>query len=439
MMNMKRILIFCASGLLVLLAAASALAAGPLTVDIHGPGQRMVNIVLLPPKALGDGVVPEAPAKAFEELVANNLEYIPFLNLVPMSAMLGGDTSRGVERADIDFKPMQLARVDLCMTTGWRGNSIEARVFETFGGRRIVGKLYRDVDSLTLAQAADRFCSAFLEALTGKKGFFDSPLAFVRQEGKTKEIFTVLPQGRDLKRITKLGGYNLSPSWSVDGSRIAFTHIGKKRHELGIYDSKTKKITMISRGLGQTVISPVFGPDDMVTVALNRDGVTDIYELDKRYKPTRRLAQSPYIDVSPSFDRTGGKMAFTSGRAGNPHIYLMDVKTGAVRRVTMTGKYNTHPCLSPDGRYIAYTHRTANGHRIYLHDLETGREKQLTFGPGNDEYPAFGPDGYFVAFASNRSGEYKIYLSTRHGDTPRRISTGKGQAFAPAWDTSLQW
>jgi TolB protein len=105
----------------------------------------------------------------------------------------------------------------------------------------------------------------------------------------------------------------------------------------------------------------------------------------------------------------------------------------------MTGKYNTHPCLSPDGRYVAYTNRTANGHRIFLHDLETGREKQLTFGPGNDEYPAFGPDGYFVAFASSRSGEYKLYLTTRHGDTPKRISTGPGQAFAPAWDTALQW
>ena len=88
---------------------------------------------------------------------------------------------------------------------------------------------------------------------------------------------------------------------------------------------------------------------------------------------------------------------------------------------------------------MAYTHQTSNGHRIYLHDLETGREKQLTFGPGNDEYPAFGPDGYFVAFASSRTGQYQLYLSTRHGDAPRKISSGKGAAFAPAWDTSLQW
>ena len=435
---MKRILTFFICCVCIASMSLVAIAAAPLTVDIHGPGQRMVNITILPSKGLDGTVVPEAAAKAFVELISNDLSYIPFLKIVPSSQFLGGDPSTGVKGSEIDFKPLQLARVDLCMTIGWNDQYIEARVFETFSGRRVVGKSYRDVSS-TLPEVADRFCSSFLEALTGKKGFFDSPIAFVRQEGKTKEIFTVLPQGRGLKRITKLGGYNLSPAWSADGAKIAFTHIGKTRHELGIYNSKTKKITLLSKGLGQTVISPVFGPDDLIYVALNRNGATNIYQLDSKYKPKKILARSPYIDVSPSFDRTGEKMVFTSGRAGNPHIYMMNMKTGDIRRVTVTGKYNTHPCLSPNGRYLAYTHRTSNGHRIYLHDLTTGREKQLTFGPGNDEYPAFGPDGYFVAFASSRTGEYKLYLSTRHGDTPRKISTGKGQAFAPTWDTSLQW
>jgi len=435
---MKRILIICICCVFMCLMAVFAFAQGPLTVDIHGPGQRMVNITLLTPKGLDGSPLPDAAAKALQELVANDLGYIPFLNIVPVTDLLGGDPSQGVKAADIDFKPLQLARVDLCMTTGWNGEYIEARVFETFSGRRVVGKSYRDV-SKNLPLVADRFCSSFLEALTGKKGFFDSPIAFVKQEGKTKEIFTVLPQGRGLKRITKLGGYNLSPAWSDDGKRIAFTHIAKTRHELGIYDSESGKIKRTFKGLGSTVISPVYGPDKALYVALNRNGTTNIYSLKSDYRPGKTLVRSPYIDVSPSFDRTGEKMVFTSARAGNPHIYLLDMKTGQIKRVTTTGRYNTHPCLSPDGRYVAYTHQTADGHRIFLHDLQTGREKQLTFGPGNDEYPAFGPDGYFVAFASSRTGEYKLYLSTRHGDKPRMISTGKGAAFAPAWDTSLQW
>jgi TolB protein len=435
---MKRITTFFVSIALVCLTASAVLAQGPLTVDIHGPGQRMVNITLLPPKGLDGNPVPEAVAKEFEELVKNNLAYIPFLKLVSVGELLGGDPSRGVSAQDIDFKPFQLARVDLCMTTGWNGQYIEARVFETFSGRRVVGKAYRDVGD-KLPMVADRFCSAFLEALTGKKGFFDSPIAFVKQDGKVKEIYTVLPQGRGLRQISDLGGFNLSPAWSAEGDEIAFTHIGDDRHELCIYDSKTQKIRRFAKGLGDTVISPVYGPDDVLYLSLNLNGTTNIYELSKSYKIGKKLAASPYIDVSPSFDRTASKMAFTSGRAGNPHIYLLDMKTGQVRRVTTTGKYNTHPCLSPDGRYVAYTHQTSDGHRIFLHDLETGREKQLTFGPGNDEYPAFGPDGYFVAFASSRTGEYQLYLTTRHGDKPRKISTGKGAAFAPAWDTSMQW
>ncbi|BCS87300.1 protein tolB [Pseudodesulfovibrio sediminis] len=434
---MKRNLIICILSMCLSLMAFSAYAAGPLTVDIHGPGQRMVNVTLLPPRGLNGAPVPAAAAKALEELVANDLGYIPFLSLVPVETLLGGDPSKGVKGAEIDFKPFQLARVDLCVTTGWNGDYIEMRAFETFSGRRVVGKSYRDVTA-HLPLVADRFCSSFLEALTGKKGFFSSPIAFVRQEGKNKEIFTVLPQGRNLKRITRLGGYNLSPDWSADGESIVFTHIGKTRHELGVYDGVNKRIRRRYKGMGNSIISPVFGPDDVLYVSLNRNGATNIYELSSSFKPGKILAKSPYIDVSPSFDRRGEKMVFTSGRAGNPHIYLLEIKTGTVRRLTRTGKYNTHPCISPDGRYVAYTHQTSQGHRIYLIDLTTGREKQLTFGPGNDEYPAFGPDGYFVAFASNRLGEYKLYLTTRHGDTPRKISTGKGAAFAPAWDTSQQ-
>ncbi|WP_147821310.1 DPP IV N-terminal domain-containing protein [Salidesulfovibrio onnuriiensis] len=423
---------------LLLLVSAVFVSAAPLTVDIYGPGQKLVNMTILPPKPLRAGGSVPTDAAEFERVVKNNLSYIPFLQDVPMSQMLGGDPSRGVKARDINFKPLQLAKVDLAMTVGWNGSNLEARVYETFSGRLIVGKAYGQVQGKLVTRVADRFCSVLLEELSGKKGFFDSPIAFVKQLGKSKEIYTVLPQGRELTRITKLGGFNLSPTWSPDGSKIAFTHIGAKKHTLGIWDSKTGKITLRNNTLGQTVISPVFVDNRQIAVTLNKTGQADIYLLDDEYKPKRTLVKSSFIDVSPSFDRSGNLMTFTSGRAGNPHIYLLNLKTGNLRRVTITGKYNTHPCLSPDGRYIAYTHRTANGHRIFLHDLQSGREKQLTFGPGSDEYPAFGPDGYFVAFASSRSGEYKLYLTTRHGDTPRQLKTGNGPAFAPDWDTSLQ-
>lgn len=433
---MKRLITICAALALTLILAAAAAAQETLTVDIFGPGQRKVNMVILPPRPLQGELPPMA--RTFEKTVENNLSYLPFLEETAMDELLGGDPSTGVKSTEIDFRPLQLAKIDLVMTSGWKSNGLEVRVYDTFGRRMIVGKAYGRVTQDNIVDIADRFCSAFVDALTGKKAFFDSPLAFVRQLGKSKEIYTVLPQGRELTRITTMGGFNLGPAWSPDGSRLAFTHIGEKSHYLGVYEKKTGKTELYTDKLGQSVISPEFMPGGGLAVTLNRHGHADIYKLDSAFKPQRALVKSSFIDVSPSFDRTGRHMVFTSGRAGNPHIYMMDLQSGKIRRITLDGSYNTHPCISPDGRYIAYNRRTGSGHRIFVHDLKTSRERQVSFGPGSDEYPAFGPDGYFIAFASNRSGQYRLYLTTRHGDAAKMIKTGSGAAFAPAWDTALQ-
>ncbi len=414
---------------------AGRVAAQGLTVDIHGPGQRKVNMVMLPARSLNQGSAP-AMAKTFEDLVQQNLRFMPFLGLMPVSAVPGGDPSKGVTAEEINFRPLQLARIDLTMTTGWDGNRLEARVYETFSGRRVIGKAYGDLTEAALPDVADRFCSLLMEALTGKKGFFTSPIAFVRRVGAAKEIFTVLPQGRALTQITSLGGFNLGPDWSKDGNQIVFTHLNEERHSLGVWNRKTGEVKLFREGLGNTVISPAFTPEGGVAVTLNKSGSADIYMLDSGFRPKGTIASSGFIDVSPAFDSTGRLMAFTSGRFGGPQIFVLNRDTGEVKRVTFEGNYNTSPSLSPDGRFLVFARQTSNGHRIFLTDLASGQERQISFGPGNDEDPAFGPEGYYVAFASNRSGQYRIYLTTRHGDEPILVPTGPGDATSPAWDTT---
>ena len=420
--------------LFVALLAGNASAQG-LTVDIHGPGQRKVNLVMLPPRGLSAAAVP-GMAKNFEELVRTDLRFMPFLNLMPASAVPGGDPSKGVTAEDINFRPLQLARIDLTMTTGWDGNRLEARVYETFSGRRVVGKAYDDLTDAALPDVADRFCSLLMEALTGKKGFFTSPIAFVRRVGEAKELFTVLPQGRALTQITSLGGFNLGPDWSKDGNQIVFTHLNQERHSLGVWDRRTGEARLYREGLGNTVISPAFTPEGDIAVTLNKTGSADIYMLDKGFRPKGTIASSGFIDVSPAFDSTGRNMAFTSGRFGGPQIFVLNRDTGEVKRVTFVGGYNTSPTLSPDSRFVVFARQTPNGHRIFIIELATGQERQISFGPGNDEDPAFGPEGYYVAFSSNRNGQYRIYLTTRHGDEPILVPTGPGDATSPAWNTA---
>ncbi len=434
------------AALFLIITAGESLAADTLTVDIYGPGQRKVNLILLPPKTVPegkyagskDGDLPlPGEAGTFSRDLENDLSYLPFLNIVPVTDILGGDPSKGVRPGEIDVKPLRLSKVDLAITTGWeiRPNgekNLLLRCIGTFNGRTIIGKKYSMVTEEMLPRIADRFSSHLMRVLTGRDGFFESKIAFVRKVGKDKEIYTVSPQGRNLRQISSLGGVNLSPNWSPDGERLVFTRLGSRQHLLCVWDSATGKIDQKSFP-GNTVIGPAFLPDGNMAATLTMNGNSDIFLINGDYKPKKALAQSWAIEVSPDFDKTGEKMVFTSARFGNPHIFMLDMKSGVVTRVTKDGKYNTNPTISPDGRYVAFARQTPLGHRIFVHDMKNGQERQLTFGPGNDEDPAFGPDGYFIAFSSSRSGDYKIYLTTRHGDPAMLVPTGSGVAKAPAW------
>jgi len=191
---------------LVLLFAKGAGAADILSVDIFGPGQTKVNILVLPARGPA-GPGSSALAKSFSETVQSDIGYLPFLRLAYLNEVLGGDPSKGLKADDIDFKPLQLGRIDLVVTIGGQGQEIEARVYETYTRKLLVGKSYSQVDESGVALVADRFCAQLMRVLTGKSGFFDSTLAFSKRVDGGKELFTGSALGRGVTQITRDGGF----------------------------------------------------------------------------------------------------------------------------------------------------------------------------------------------------------------------------------------
>ena len=417
--------------LLVLVTGESVRAAETLSVDIFGPGQTRVNILVLPARGV-NGQAATSLARSFGEYVQGDIGFLPFLRLAYLSEVLGGDPSKGLKADDIDFKPLQLSRIDLILTIGGSGQNIEARVYETFTRKLLVGKAYSEVGQSGVAHVADRFCAQLMRVLTGKSGFFDSTLAFSKKVNGGKELFIASALGRGLEQVTHDGGFDVSPSWSKDGRRLAYTNISDLGHRLGIWD-RSSRVSRLRRFPGNIAISPTFTPDGQIAVSLSLNGHPDIYLLNSDFQAGPALAPSWGISVSPSFDLSGRKMVFCSGRLGGPQIFLLNRDTGVVDRVTYEGTYNTRPSLSPDGRFLVFARMTDGGHRIFIRDLVANQERQISFGPGSDEDPSFDPDGYFVSFASSRSGGTKIYVTTRYGDPARLIPTGPGDAMAPAW------
>ncbi len=412
-----------------------------LHLNIYGPGSKQLNLFLASPQPIESSpnstVAPPFVGELFNALV-NNFRFLPFIHLVEAKEILGGPKLRGIKLGDIDFNRFQMSKVDLLLSFGWgilpNGKlKIELRIFDVFSDSLFVGRGYLINEPEHVYLAANRFCGDFMDRLTGKRGFFSSMLVFVkRTDNGTKNLFICTPQGYLLKQITKIKGICLSPSWSWDSKKIVFTLLSKDTHALLLWNREVGSIKRIFVP-GNTIISPVFTPSGNIVVSLDIAGNPDIFLLDKSFKIKRTLVKSWAIDISPSFDKTGEKMAFVSSRLGNPNIFLMDLKTNTIKRLSYMGTYNTSPNISPDGRYVVYSTMTPKGHRIVLCNVETLKEKIISFGPGSDETPVWGPDGYFIAFCSSRTGRYRIYITTREGNKPILVNTGKGDATSVSW------
>lgn len=431
---------FLVIALTVFFCTAGQTLAAP-RVDIYGPGQNVVNLGLAAP-ITGPNTEARQMGAQLQKLVNENLSFLPFMRLTDPKTVLGGTVLAGVEPPQADFKRFQLAGSDIVVTTLWpngdRGTTrVQMRAYETSGGARLFGKEYPSVSSRDLPEVADRFCADLLEALTGNGAFFRSTLAFVVKRGKlSAQVCLAKPTGRDFRQITNIRGEAMSPTWSPDGRFIVFTQIDERSHSLGVWDARSRRVQRV-RFPGDVVIGPSFLPNNKVAVALSNGKYPVIYQLNHVFKKERVLEQDNSINVSPTFDKTGTKMAFTSSRLGGPQIFMKDLNTGAVTRVSQQGSYNTEANLSPDGTLVVFSRLTAYGQRIFVQDLVTGAETQVSFGPGSDEQPSFCADSYFIAFSSSRGGKRSIYLTTRHGGDAKRVPVN-GDAYFPRWGIPAQ-
>ena len=435
-MFFRTLKIICFTAVLILFSAATALCAeNDQTRWITNPQLRMRVVIAPPVGNLG-------PASRVSQYLHENLAMLPFATIMDPYAIPGGAEQPVASGPDLDLRRFQLAGAHMLITTRWMMEGgkpkAEIRAFDVTTSKFVFGNSYSNASADTSAELADSFCSEFMKALVGNGDFFRSTLVFVKTAGTMKkDVWAVKATGRSLRRLTNIQGDALSPAWSRDGRFVIFGHVDLRTHGLGVWDSQTNQVRRI-RFPGNTVIGPKFTPNNKVIVSLSTGRNPGIFLLDHQFRREGTVENSSSIDVSPSVDASGSKMAFVSSRMGNPHIFLKDLHSGSVRRITYEGKYNTEPSISPDGTLIAFSRMVDGRHRIFVYDLVRQAETQVSFGPGSDEQPAFAPDNYFIAFTSTRNGKRELFLTTRNGGEARRIDTGQGDASFASWGPAVR-
>ena len=221
----------CALWTLLTASPASAVT----MIDIHSPGQNIVNLAMAAPLT-GPSQVAAGLGAELHKAIETDLSFLPFMRLTVPGAVLGGTTLAAWQGPELDFKRFQIAGADLLITAYWpkgdRNNStVELRVFETFSGKFVFGNAYAGVTKDEVSNVADRFAADLMETLTGSGDFFRSTLAFARTDGpKKRDIWLVKPTGKDLRQITNIPGTAMSPAWSPDGRYVVFSHLDDSSH-----------------------------------------------------------------------------------------------------------------------------------------------------------------------------------------------------------------
>jgi dipeptidyl aminopeptidase/acylaminoacyl peptidase len=128
-----------------------------------------------------------------------------------------------------------------------------------------------------------------------------------------------------------------------------------------------------------------------------------------------------------------GRIAYVSGRDGNPEIYVMNADGDGRTRLTNNTAYDWIPAWSPDGTRIAFVSDRDGNYEIYVMNADGGGRTRLTNNTAEEWIPAWSPDGTRIAFVSDRDGNGEIYVMNADGSGVTRLTNNAADDEDPAW------
>ncbi|MFC2030734.1 DUF885 family protein [Chloroflexota bacterium] len=226
-------------------------------------------------------------------------------------------------------------------------------------------------------------------------------LAFVRRVSHSDhEIYVMKADGTEVTRLTdRPHSVESEPAWSPDGSRIAF--ISNERPTVNTLYGRFHVWLMNADGSGLMLLtdigggntSPTWSPDGTrLAFDSTRDGDHEIYVINADGSHPVNLSQHPAHDTSPSWSPDGRRIAFVSDRDGNQEIYVMDADGSNQARLTDQPGYDKSPVWSPDGRYLVfYSRAAANNTDLYQMRADGSGLVRLTRDADFDGFPTWQP------------------------------------------------
>lgn len=449
--------------ILTLLGSSPLHAENRIYIDV-GQAQVRKSLMALPPLQFY-GKPNAAHLKVGQEIfkaLYNDLNVSNYFTFINPSAFLEDTNTIGLKPAPgeangFHFTSWKTIGAEFLIRAGYQIKDQKTIHLETYlysvpKAELIFGKIYEGPLSAE-RKIAHTYANDILEKLTGKKGMYTSKIVVATNKGggKAKKIYVMDWDGANEKSISNTNTIHISPTWSRDGKKVAYTAYAyhTKQHttnpDLFVYELATGKRWLVSYRKGMNSGADFFPDGKSLLLTLSVGGTPDIYKIGIDGKHATPLTHGPNkaMNVEPAISPDGKRIAFSSDRSGNPMIYVMPIGGGAAKRITIAGKYNASPAWSPDGKKIAFAGFDKDHFDIFIMNPDGTQMERLTDAkkkngrPSDNESPSFSPDGRYILFTSNRTGTHQMFIISPDGKNEHQITYDRADYSKPKWSPDL--
>jgi hypothetical protein len=254
---------------------------------------------------------------------------------------------------------------------------------------------------------------------------FRRPIVFVSSCAGSFDVYSMLEDGRDVRRLTTSAAIERHPALSSQGRRIAFLRGDFTQDDLYVMRSDGKAVRRLTHFDGG-VEAPDWSPDGSVIAfsAFDREGSqskgSDIYTIRPDGTHLRRLTKLG-IATDPSWSPDGKRIVFSVGRNGN--LWVMTASGASLRQLTHAPSTvrDVTPSWSPDEKRIAFARRDDSSGDIFVVDANGSHLRQVTTSGGDCRSPAWTPSGKGILFSARYGGNPDIFSIAANGSDLRPL------------------